>query len=422
MSEFLISGGRPLEGELTVHGAKNSVLPVLAASLLAREPVLLRGCPRLTDVTAAVEILRHLGCAAWWEDGGLLIDPAGAAGGDIPEDLMRSMRSSIIFLGPVLARNGAVRLTYPGGCELGPRPIDLHLSAMRTLGAEVTEGPEGLSCRGRLTGRDITLAIPSVGATENAMLAAMGAEGVTSINNAAREPEIAELQRFLNLLGGKVRGAGGSVITVEGRRPLCGGEYTVMGDRIVAATLMSAVAAAGGDVRLDGVDWRHVSTVSAVLAEAGCSVLSDSRGVRISRKADHPLRGDLTVRTAPYPGFPTDAQAPVMAALCAGRGTALFVENVFDSRYRHVSELVRMGADITVEGRVAFVRGVPRLHGAHVECTDLRGGGALAAAALGAEGDTVLTGLRHIDRGYERLEAMITRLGGKMLRREDGSG
>ena len=195
-----------------------------------------------------------------------------------------------------------------------------------------------------------------------------------------------------------------------------------MGDRIVAATLMSAVAAAGGDVRLDGVDWRHVSTVSAVLAEAGCSVLSDSRGVRISRKADHLLRGDLTVRTAPYPGFPTDAQAPVMAALCAGRGTALFVENVFDSRYRHVSELVRMGADITVEGRVALVRGVPRLHGAHVECTDLRGGGALAAAALGAEGDTVLTGLRHIDRGYERLEDMITRLGGKMLRREDGSG
>ena len=422
MSEFLISGGRPLEGELTVHGAKNSVLPVLAASLLAREPVLLRGCPRLTDVTAAVEILRHLGCAARWEDGGLLIDPAGAAGGDIPEHLMRSMRSSIIFLGPVLARNGAVHLTYPGGCELGPRPIDLHLSAMRALGAEVTEGPEGLSCRGRLTGCDITLAIPSVGATENAMLAAMGAEGVTSINNAAREPEIAELQRFLNLLGGKVRGAGGSVITVEGRRPLGGGEYTVMGDRIVAATLMSAVAAAGGDVRLDGVDWRHVSTVSAVLAEAGCSVLSDSRGVRISRKADHPLRGDLTVRTAPYPGFPTDAQAPVMAALCAGRGTALFVENVFDSRYRHVSELVRMGADITVEGRVALVRGVPRLHGAHVECTDLRGGGALAAAALGAEGDTVLTGLRHIDRGYERLEDMITRLGGKMLRREDGSG
>lgn len=422
MCEFLISGGQPLEGELTVQGAKNSVLPVLAACLLAGQPVLLRGCPRLTDVEAALKILTHLGCRISWAEDGLLIDPAEADGDEIPENLMRAMRSSVIFLGPLLAKNGAAHLTYPGGCELGPRPIDLHLAAMRALGAEVSEGAEGLVCKGKLTGCEITLAIPSVGATENAMLAAMGADGVTSINNAAREPEIAELQRFLNLLGGRVRGAGGSVITVEGRRALGGGEYAIMGDRIVAATLMSAAAAAGGDVRLDGVDWRHVSTVSAVLAEAGCSVLSDSRGIRVSRRSDHPLRGDLTIRTAPYPGFPTDAQAPVMAALCAGRGTALFVENVFDSRYRHVSELVRMGADITVEGRVALVRGVPRLHGARVECTDLRGGGALVAAALGAEGETVLTGLRHIDRGYERLEKMAEQLGGRITRRERAAG
>lgn len=418
MSEFHIFGGVPLEGELTVHGAKNSALPILAACLLARREVVLRNCPDLTDVDAALKILNHLGCAARREGDAVIVCPTGAVGCEIPEELMRSMRSSIIFLGPVLARNGQARLTYPGGCELGPRPIDLHLSAIRALGAEVTEGAEGLCCQGKLTGCDIHLATPSVGATENAMLAAMGARGETTIINAAREPEILELQHFLNLLGGRVRGAGGSVISVMGRRPLEGGSYTVMGDRIVAATLMSAAAAAGGTVRLLGVDWRHVATVSAVLAEAGCAVRSDDRGITIRRDLSRPLRGVPTVRTAPYPGFPTDAQAPVMAALAAGQGSTLFVENMFDSRYRHVPELVRMGADITTEGRVALLRGVPRLHGARVKASDLRGGGALAAAALGAEGETVLTGLRHIDRGYEALERQVCLLGGRMTRRD----
>ena len=356
MSELLVSGGTPLEGELTVHGAKNSVLPILAACLLTREQVTIHNCPRLTDVAAALEILEHLGCTAQWDDGALTLDPSAADGGEIPEQLMRSMRSSIIFLGPVLARSGAVRLTYPGGCELGPRPIDLHLAAMRSLGAHVAAGTEGLLCEGRLTGCDIHLSIPSVGATENAMLAAMGAEGTTYISNAAREPEIVDLERFLNCLGGRVRGAGSSVISVEGMRHLSGGHYTIMGDRIVAATLLAAGAAAGGSVRLKGVDWRHVATVSAVLMEAGCGVYSDGQGVTLHRDPARPLRGVSTIRTAPYPGFPTDAQAPVMAALAAGQGTTMFVENMFDSRYRHVSELARMGADITVEGRVALVR------------------------------------------------------------------
>ena len=418
MSEFHISGGIPLEGELTVHGAKNSVLPILAACLLTRRQVTIQNCPRLTDVSAALTILEHLGCTARWEGNTVVLDPSAADGTEIPEGLMRSMRSSIIFLGPLLARNGLARLTYPGGCELGPRPIDLHLAAMRQLGAKVTEGPEGLCCEGRLVGCDIHLSIPSVGATENAMLAAVGAAGETTITNAAREPEIMELQRFLNLLGGKVRGAGSSTISVEGMRPLFGGSYTIMGDRIVAITLMSAAAAAGGTVRLEGVDWRHVSTVSAVLAEAGCGVYSDSGGVTVSRDAGRPLRGVPTIRTAPYPGFPTDGQAPVMAALAAGQGTTMFVENMFDSRYRHVPELVRMGADITTEGRVALVRAVSKLHGARVEAADLRGGGALAVAALGAEGDTVLSGVHHIDRGYERLETLVCQLGGSMTRQE----
>lgn len=419
MSEFHIFGGDPLEGTVTVQGAKNSALPLLAATLLTRKQVILRNCPDLTDVAAAVEILRHLGCGVErWKDV-ICVDPSAAEGTEIPEALMHSMRSSIIFLGPILARHGQARLTCPGGCELGSRPIDLHLAAMTRLGAAVEEGTDGVFCRGKLAGGEICLTIPSVGATENAMLAAVGADGTTIIINAAREPEIVELQRFLNRLGGRVRGAGGSVIEIEGNHPLTGGEYTVMGDRIVAATLMSAVAACGGEIRLTGVDWRHTAAVSAVFAEAGCFVYSDEGGITLRRDRSTRLRGVSHVFTAPYPGFPTDGQAPVMAALCTGRGNTLFTENLFDSRYRHVPQLVRMGADITTAGREALVRGVPRLHGAVTEAEDLRGGGALVAAALGAEGKSVVRGVHHIDRGYEALEDVLTRLGGKIVRRAD---
>ena len=250
------------------------------------------------------------------------------------------------------------------------------------------------------------------------MLCAVGASGPTTIANAAREPEIGDLQSFLNLLGARVRGAGSSTITVEGGRILHGGEYAVMGDRIVAATLLSAAACAGGRVRLSGVDWRHLATVLSVFHQAGCRVESRMEYVELVRDRDVPLKGVPTIRTAPYPGFPTDAQAPVMAALAASQGCTLFVETMFDSRYRHVPELIRMGADITTEGRVALVRGVERLRGARVEASDLRGGGALAAAALGAEGVTALTGLSHIDRGYEGLEEMLRALGADVERRE----
>lgn len=417
MSVMYIRGGTPLEGELAVHGAKNSVLPILAACLLAREPVTLHNCPRLTDVTAALNILRRLGCGVSQEGHTVVVDPAGAAGSSISEEHMRSMRSSIIFLGPLLARTGEAHLTYPGGCELGPRPIDLHLSAIRAMGCQVTED-RGIHCQGRPAGGEVQLALPSVGATENAMLCAVGGTGTAVIANAAREPEIGDLQDFLNSLGASVRGAGSSTITVEGGRPLSGGEYTVMGDRIVAATLLSATAAAGGKVRLSGVDWRHLATVLSVFHQAGCRVVSKLEYVELERDRDRPLKGVPTIRTAPYPGFPTDAQAPVMAALAASQGCTLFVETMFDSRYRHVPELIRMGADITTEGRVALVRGVERLRGARVEATDLRGGGALAAAALGAEGTSVLSGLRHIDRGYEELEGMLCTLGADVERRE----
>ncbi len=418
MSVMYLRGGTPLEGELAVHGAKNSVLPILAACLLAQGPVTLYNCPRLTDVTAALGILRRLGCRVEQEGHTIAVDSTGAAGSAISEEQMRAMRSSIIFLGPLLARTGEAHLTYPGGCELGPRPIDMHLSAIRAMGCEVSED-RGIHCKGRPQGGEVQLALPSVGATENAMLCAVGAVNSTTISNAAREPEIVDLQNFLNGLGADVRGAGSSTITVEGDRPLSGGEFTVMGDRIVAATLLSAAAAAGGKVRLSGVDWRHLATVLSVFHQAGCKVESKLEYVELARDRDIPLKGVPTIRTAPYPGFPTDAQAPVMAALAACQGCTLFVETMFDSRYRHVPELIRMGADITTEGRVALIRGVKRLHGARVEASDLRGGGALAAAALGAEGVTVLSGLNHIDRGYEGLEEMLRSFGARVERREE---
>lgn len=416
MSVFRIEGGHPLTGTVRAQGAKNSVLPILAATLLAPGESVIHNCPRLTDVEYTLEILRRLGCRAEREGESVTVSAAAPTGWEIPDELMREMRSSVIFLGAILGRMGRAELCYPGGCELGPRPIDLHLSALRALGAEIDERGGCLSCRGALTGADLTLSLPSVGATENIMLAAVGAEGTTTITNAAREPEIVDLQNFLNTLGARVRGAGSSVITIQGGRPLHGGEHTVIGDRIAAATYLSAVAAAGGEAQITGVDWRHLSTVTSVLSEAGCRIESTPNTIAI-RRTDR-LKAVRPVRTAPYPGFPTDAQAIVMAALCTAQGATVFAENIFDSRYRHVDELARMGADIRVEGKVAVVYGVPTLFGAQVAASDLRGGAALAVAALGAEGETVLSGLRHVRRGYADLPADLRALGARVTQEE----
>ena len=442
MSAYIIEGGHPLDGSVRIHGAKNSVLPILAACLLAPGECVIHNCPELSDVAASLDILRHLGvhhhgvplplrpAAQVPEDvqGGrhvgqlraerqgdaVVVDASAPTGWDVPDALMREMRSSVIFLGAILGRMGRAELCAPGGCELGPRPIDLHLGAIRGLGGRITEDGGGLRAEGALRGADLVLSLPSVGATENAMLAAVCAAGTTTITNAAREPEIVDLQGFLRAIGAKVHGAGSSVITVEGGVPLHGGSYAVMGDRIVAATYLAAAASAGGTVEVTGVDYRHLSTVSAVLREAGCDVQSGAESIRLRR--DGPLQGVRPVRTAPYPGFPTDAQAPLMAALTRGKGCTVFVENIFESRYRHVDELSRMGADIRVEGRVAVVYGVPRLHGTQVRATDLRGGAALAVAALGAEGRSELTGVHHIDRGYQSLEGDLRRLGAEIRR------
>ena len=417
MSQLLIRGGRPLRGEVAIQGAKNSVLPILAATLLTAGQVEVRNCPRLRDVDASVRILQSLGCQARWEGASLLVDTAGLNGCAISDTLMREMRSSAIFLGAILARCGQAELSYPGGCELGPRPIDLHLNGLRELGAEIDDSGGLLHCRAaRLQGRELVLSLPSVGATENLMLAACGAEGVTTICNAAREPEIGDLQDFLNACGGKVSGAGTSAITIEGGRQLHGCAYTVMPDRIAAATYLCAVASAGGEGFLRGAREQHLSTVTAVLREAGCDVRRSAEGIacacRGRPKAVRP------VRTAPYPGFPTDAQAVLMAALLRSRGTTVFEENIFENRYRHVDELTRMGADIRVAGRVAVVTGTETLHGTNLRCTDLRGGAALCVAALAAEGQTHVSEIGHIDRGYQDIVGDLRALGADIARIE----
>ena len=420
MSAYIIEGGHPLDGSVRIHGAKNSVLPILAACLLAPGECVIHNCPELSDVAASLDILRHLGCRAERQGDAVVVDASAPTGWDVPDALMREMRSSVIFLGAILARCGQADLSYPGGCELGPRPIDLHLAGLRDLGAEIREEGGALLCAlpgGHMAGCEINLSIPSVGATENAMLAAVCAAGTTTITNAAREPEVVDLQNFLNACGARVSGAGSSAVSIEGGQDLHGCTYRVMPDRIAAATYLCAAASAGGDIYLRGAEEGHLSTVTAALREAGCTVTADSGGIRALCRER--LRAVGPVQTAPYPGFPTDAQAVLMAALLRSRGATVFEENIFENRYRHVDELIRMGASIRVSGRVAVVTGVERLHSAPVRCTDLRGGAALCVAALAAEGETRVSQICHIDRGYEDLARDLRALGADAVRVEE---
>lgn len=413
MCMYEITGGRPLAGRLTVQGAKNSVLPILAATVLAPGESVIHNCPELSDVSVTLDILRLLGCRVSREGGTVRVDASDLRECRIPDQLMSEMRSSVVFLGALLSRCGEVELSYPGGCELGPRPIDLHLLALRALGAEVSEERGRLRCRdrGEMAGREICLSIPSVGATENAMLCACGCPGVTTIVGAAREPEIGDLQGFLRAMGAQVEGAGSSVIRIVGGGTLSPAEYTVMGDRMAAATYLCAAGAAGGCICLNGVDPSHLTAVLSVLDEAGADIHTQENGVSIVCAS--PLCAVRPVRTAPHPGFPTDAQAPLMAALSCGTGTTMFVENMFLSRYRHVDELTRMGADIQVDGRVAVVTG-RRLRAAQVRGTDLRGSAALVVAALGARGNSQVSGVRHILRGYQSLDRDLRTLGAEI--------
>ncbi len=418
MEKLKIEGGFPLAGSLRVQGAKNAILPILAASILNGGKTVLFDCPYISDVEISERILRELGVTTKREAETFMVDSSSLNGYEISEDLMREMRSSIVFLGAILAKMGRARLSMPGGCELGPRPIDLHLKALRQMGVIVVEEHGFMDCHAeKLHGAKIYLDFPSVGATENIMLAAVLAEGETVIANAAKEPEIVDLQDFLNSMGAKITGAGGSVICIEGVKKLHDAEYRIMPDRIVAATYLAAACITKSEIELVNVRSTHIESILSVLSDMGSKLFVETtRVIHIPGKRIHSVG---TVRTMPYPGFPTDAQSPFMAVSTLAQGSSIFIENIFESRYKHVGELIRMGADITVDGSVAVVRGVPRLTGARVAAMDLRGGAALAVAALAAEGTTEITGVHYIDRGYERIEENLSSLGAKITREDE---
>lgn len=415
--KLIINGGRKLEGELCVHGAKNSALPLLSAAVLVHGESVLHNCPRLTDVDAACRILSNLGCRCRRSDSTVTVDAANVNNFEIPENLMREMRSSIVFLGAVLGRAGQCRLSFPGGCELGARPIDLHLAALRQMGAEISEEHGYLDCTAPngLHGAKLTLSFPSVGATENILLAAATAKGITEIHNAAREPEITDLAEFLNKCGAKISGAGESVICIEGRQRLEPCEHSVIPDRIVAGTYLCAAAITRGEMILTHCEPSHMNGFVPVLEAMGARIYTYGGGkMYISCKKR--LVSPPTVRTMPYPGFPTDIQAPFTALCTTAEGTSMFVETIFENRFRHIPELVRLGASIETEGRMCVVRGKTKLSGAKVCAAELRGGAALILAALAAEGTSEVTGLCYVDRGYEAIETALRSVGADIRR------
>ena len=414
MGKIVVNGGKKLSGTVRVHGAKNAVLPILAATVMAEGVHTIYNCPCLSDVSVTCEILQELGARVTRNGDTLTVDTNGQMDSYIPERLMRKLRSSIIFLGAILARKKEAKISSPGGCELGPRPIDLHIKALKELGAEIKEEHGYLICRaGSLKGADIHLDIPSVGATENIMLAACAAKGVTVISNAAREPEIEDLASFLNSMGAKVSGAGTSTITIEGECSLRPATHKVMPDRIVAATYLCAAAATGGEITVTDICSEHLSAILAVLSECGCEICKEKDNVKI--KAPLVLKSPGNIKTMPYPGFPTDAQSLFLAMLLKSRGTTLITETIFESRFKATGELMRMGAKISVDSRVAAVFGVESLSGACVKAEDLRGGAALVIAALSADGKTEINSPEFIYRGYENLEENLRALGADVI-------
>ena len=419
MDIIRITGSKKLEGEVQLQGSKNSALPILAACVSVNGISVIHNCPSLTDVDAAVKILEYLGCRVTRRESALVIDSSEVKRSDIPQHLMHEMRSSIVFLAPLLSRFGSACVSTPGGCEIGLRPIDLHLNAMRKMGAVIEEesGILSCSCPNGLSSAKIVLSFPSVGATENIMIAAATAKGTTVLVNAAREPEIRDLAVYLNSCGAKIKGAGEGTIVIEGVESLHGTEHSVIPDRIVASTFMAAAAATGGKVLIKGVVPSHITPVISAFEEAGCRV--DSGASRLYICAPKRLGRVQTIRTMPYPGFPTDSQAIVMAMLCTADGTSMLIENIFENRFRHVQELRKLGAKIDVEGRVAVVEGVESLKAAHVYAPDLRGGAALIVAGLAAQGVTEIENVRLIDRGWQDIEKSLSALGADIVRTDE---
>jgi UDP-N-acetylglucosamine 1-carboxyvinyltransferase len=413
-SHFTIDGGRRLHGELALSGAKNSALKLMVASLLADEPSVIRRVPRITDVFTMAEMLRALGATVEFVGDELRIDPGASLNDCAPYELVRTMRASIIVMGPMVARNGHARIALPGGCNIGPRRIDFHLRGLERLGARVVidHGFIDVSSDG-LRGAVVPLDYPSVGATENLLMAATAATGETVIENAAREPEIVDLARFLTAMGARIEGAGTSAIHIEGGRPLRGVEHEVIADRIEAGTYLVAAAACAGEVTVHGLEPVHLELFLTKLRAMGVRVDEGDRSIRARR--DGALR-PVDISTLPHPGFPTDLQAQVMVLLSLADGTSIVTENVFENRFVVVDELNRLGAGITTSGHHAVIAGPRQLAGAVVEAPDLRGGAALVIAGLAADGVTEVRAIDHVDRGYEQFEGKLSTLGASITR------
>lgn len=412
MGTYRIIGGRALEGAVTIHGAKNSVLPILAATLVSGGQYTIDNCPEISDVDTALDILRLLGCTAQRDGSRLRLDTGPAENREIPEELMKKMRAAILFLGALLARFGRAHLSAPGGCVLGERPIDLHLLGLRQMGADCETDGETLHCRANdLHGCTVALPFPSVGATENLIIAALGCEGEVTLCNAAKEPEISDLIGFLRACGADIAGEGTSVLHIGGKPELHGTEYSVMPDRMEAATYLAAAAATRGRLVLQGAEPAHLRAVTEILERGGCELVQ--RPGEIIVRCDR-LVSVSPIITGPYDSFPTDAQAPVMAAMATAEGVSVFEETVFSDRLRHVDALRAMGARIHATERCAVVTGVRRLHGAAVEATDLRGGAAMVIAALCAEGESIITKTEHMERGYASFHQTLRACGAQI--------
>ena len=415
MDKLLLRGNGPLRGELRISGAKNAALPCLAATLLAREPVRLRNIPHLRDITTTLELLSTLG-ARVLVDGqlGIEVDPRPVHSVVAPYELVKTMRASILVLGPLLARHGSAEVSLPGGCAIGSRPVSVHLSGLQALGAEITVEDGFVKAQAsRLRGTRIVMEMVSVTGTENLLMAATLAGGRTILENAAREPEIVDLARCLSAMGARISGAGTSVIEIEGVAELHGAEHSVVPDRIETGTYLVAAAMAGGDICLKRTNAGLLESVILKLREAGAEVSAEADTIRI-RMTRRPQAVD--VRTAPYPAFPTDMQAQFMAMNCIAVGSSVVTETIFENRFMHVSELQRLGADINADGKTAVVRGVPRLRGAPVMATDLRASASLVLAGLVAEGETLIDRIYHLDRGYEVIEEKLSALGADIRR------
>jgi UDP-N-acetylglucosamine 1-carboxyvinyltransferase len=419
MESLRIEGGRPLVGDVQVPGSKNTALAILSSVLLAEEPVVLRNVPDVSDVKTKLRLLAEFGCEVEWREQTLFIDPSGIHDYEPDEESVRQIRTSFYLLGPILARLGRAVLPMPGGCKIGARPVDYHLKGLSLMGAEIDQtGGRYVASAKRLVGAEIYLDFPSAGATQHLMAAATLAQGVTTIQNAAMEPEIGALAEFLNGMGARIEGAGTSMVTVTGVRKLGGTDFRIPEDRLQAGTFLLAGAITGGNVRVKGVWSEPLTALINKMREAEVEIEEGTDWIRATAKGR--VRG-TNVRTMPYPGFPTDLQQPFAAMLAIARGQSMVEETIYESRIGHVQELGRMGANVRIQGRTTIIEGVPKLRGAAVEATDLRAGAALVLAGLAAEGQTIVRNVHFIDRGYEDFEGRLALLGANIRRVESES-